>query len=105
VLVWLVRATNPQAAPYVGTDGVSVNTVSAGTCVLSPSGSTMNFVFTDGTSNYIGTAESAPGLGGAGRPGSSLRQPSVCFSADSRRCASASVSSPKHTFWFSSFSV
>src|SRR4051812_14115887 len=42
--------------PYAGTDGVSANAVSAGTCMVSPSGCTMNFVFTDGTSNYIGTA-------------------------------------------------
>jgi len=42
--------------PYAGTDGVSVNAVSAGTCMVSPNGCTMNFVFTDGTSNYIGTA-------------------------------------------------
>ena len=44
------------APPYVGTDGVSVNAVSAGTCMVSPNGCTMNFVFTDGTSSYIGTA-------------------------------------------------
>jgi hypothetical protein len=44
------------APPYAGTDGVSVNAVSAGTCMVSPNGCTMNFVFTDGTSNYIGTA-------------------------------------------------
>jgi len=42
--------------PYVGTDGASVNAVSAGGCMVSPSGCTLNFVFTDGTSNYIGTA-------------------------------------------------
>jgi hypothetical protein len=42
--------------PYAGTDGVSANAVSAGTCMVSPNGCTMNFVFTDGTSNYIGTA-------------------------------------------------
>ena len=44
------------APPYVGADGVSVNAVSAGTCMVSPHGCTMNFVFTDGTSKYIGTA-------------------------------------------------
>jgi hypothetical protein len=44
------------APPYVGTSGVSVSAVSAGTCMVSPNGCTMNFVFTDGTSNYIGTA-------------------------------------------------
>src|SRR6266480_2031877 len=43
------------APPYVGTDGVSTTAVSAGTCMVSPAGCTMNFVFTDGTSNYIGT--------------------------------------------------
>jgi hypothetical protein len=42
--------------PYAGTDGVSVNAVSAGTCMVSPHGCTMNFVFTYGSSNYIGTA-------------------------------------------------
>jgi hypothetical protein len=44
------------APPYVGTDGVSTTAVSAGTCMVSPHGCTMNFVFTDGTSSYIGTA-------------------------------------------------
>jgi hypothetical protein len=44
------------APPYVGADGVSLLAVSAGTCMVSPHGCTMNFVFTDGTSNYIGTA-------------------------------------------------
>ncbi len=42
--------------PYAGTDGASVNAVSAGGCMVSPHGCTLNFVFTDGTSNYIGTA-------------------------------------------------
>ena len=44
------------APPYVGLDGVSTNAVSAGTCMVAPHGCTMNFVFTDGTSKYIGTA-------------------------------------------------
>jgi len=44
------------AAPYAGTDGVSLTAVAAGTCMVSPHGCTMNFVFTDGNSNYIGTA-------------------------------------------------
>jgi hypothetical protein len=44
------------AAPYVGTDGVSTTAVAAGTCMVSPNGCTMNFVFTDGPSSYIGTA-------------------------------------------------
>jgi hypothetical protein len=44
------------APPYVGADGVSLTAVSAGTCMVSPNGCTMNFVFTDGTSKYIGTA-------------------------------------------------
>jgi hypothetical protein len=44
------------APPYAGTDGVSLTAVSAGTCMVSPNGCTMNFVFTDGTSSYIGTA-------------------------------------------------
>jgi hypothetical protein len=44
------------APPYAGTDGVSVTAVAAGTCMVSPNGCTMNFIFTDGTSKYIGTA-------------------------------------------------
>jgi hypothetical protein len=44
------------APPYAGADGVSVTAVAAGTCMVSPNGCTMNFVFTDGTSKYIGTA-------------------------------------------------
>ena len=44
------------APPYAGTDGVSLTAVSAGTCMVSPHGCTMNFVFTDGASYYIGTA-------------------------------------------------
>ena len=44
------------APPYAGTGGVSITAVSAGTCMVSPHGCTMNFVFSDGTSNYIGTA-------------------------------------------------
>ena len=51
------------APPYAGTDGVSVSAVSAGTCMVSPSGCTMNFVFTDGTSKYIGTAGHCAGNG------------------------------------------
>ena len=49
--------------PYAGTDGVSLTAVSAGACMVSPSGCTMNFVFTDGTSNYIGTAGHCAGNG------------------------------------------
>jgi hypothetical protein len=44
------------AAPYAGTDGASLTAVAAGTCMVSPHGCTMNFVFTDGLSSYIGTA-------------------------------------------------
>jgi hypothetical protein len=44
------------APPYVGTSGGSLSAVSAGTCMVSPAGCTMNFVFTDGNSYYIGTA-------------------------------------------------
>lgn len=51
------------APPYVGTDGVSTTAVSAGACMVSPSGCTMNFVFTDGTSSYIGTAGHCAGNG------------------------------------------
>jgi hypothetical protein len=49
--------------PYAGTDGASLIAVSAGTCMVSPSGCTMNFIFTDGTSNYIGTAGHCAGNG------------------------------------------
>jgi hypothetical protein len=49
--------------PYAGTDGASVNAVSAGGCMVSPGGCTLNFVFTDGTSNYIGTAGHCAGAG------------------------------------------
>ena len=51
------------APPYVDTNGVSTTAVSAGTCMVSPSGCTMNFVFTDGTSYYIGTAGHCSGNG------------------------------------------
>ena len=44
------------APPHAGTDGVSATAVTAGTCMVSPNGCTMNFVFTDGVSSYIGTA-------------------------------------------------
>lgn len=42
--------------PSVSTSGVSQNAVSAGGCMVSPHGCSMNFIFTDGTSKYIGTA-------------------------------------------------
>lgn len=42
--------------PFVSTSGVAVNAVSAGGCMVSPAGCTMNFIFADGTSKYIGTA-------------------------------------------------
>jgi hypothetical protein len=51
------------APPSVGTGGVSATAVSAGTCMVSPNGCTMSFVFTDGTSNYIGTAGHCAGVG------------------------------------------
>src|SRR3954454_13498317 len=51
------------APPHAGTDGVSATAVSAGTCMVSPNGCTMNFVFTDGVSNYIGTAGHCAGGG------------------------------------------
>src|SRR5919201_2258303 len=44
------------APPFVGTSGVSITAVSAGNCKDSQAGGTMKFVFTDGTSSYIGTA-------------------------------------------------
>jgi hypothetical protein len=49
--------------PYAGTDGVSLNAVSAGGCMVAPSGCTMNFVFTDGAKRYIGTAGHCAGNG------------------------------------------
>jgi hypothetical protein len=45
--------TSPPAA---STSGVSVTAVSAGGCMIAPHGCTMNFIFTDGASKYIGTA-------------------------------------------------
>jgi hypothetical protein len=45
--------TSPPAA---STSGVSLQAVSAGGCMVSPHGCTMNFVFRSGTTNYIGTA-------------------------------------------------
>ena len=51
------------APPYAGTSGASGTAVSAGTCMVSPAGCTMNFIFTDGTSNYIGTAGHCAGRG------------------------------------------
>lgn len=42
--------------PFVSTQGVSVNAVSAGGCMVSPAGCTMNFIFADASSKYIGTA-------------------------------------------------
>ena len=44
------------APPYASLSGASITGVSAGTCMVSPNGCTMSFVFTDGTSYYIGTA-------------------------------------------------
>src|ERR671934_1657421 len=51
------------APPYASPAGVSITAVSAGTCMVSPAGCTMNFIFTDGTSNYIGTAGHCAGRG------------------------------------------
>jgi hypothetical protein len=51
------------APPYAGADGVSLTAVSAGGCMVSPSGCTLNFVFTDGTAWYIGTAGHCAGRG------------------------------------------
>src|ERR687886_2738630 len=51
------------APPYASPTGVSVTAVSAGTCMVSPSGCTMNFIFSDGTSYYIGTAGHCAGNG------------------------------------------
>lgn len=44
------------APPYVGTAGAAVQAVSAGTCMVSPAGCSMNFIFADSTAYYIGTA-------------------------------------------------
>src|SRR5919197_5298635 len=44
------------APPYVSPTGVSITAVSAATCMVSPFGCTTNFIFSDGTSYYIGTA-------------------------------------------------
>jgi hypothetical protein len=45
--------TSPPAA---STSGVSLKAVAAGGCMVSPHGCTMNFIFTNGTSKFIGTA-------------------------------------------------
>jgi hypothetical protein len=42
--------------PSASTSGVSVQAVSAGGCMVAPHGCTMNFIFTNGTSKFIGTA-------------------------------------------------
>jgi hypothetical protein len=42
--------------PSASTSGVSVSAVSAGGCMIAPHGCTMNFIFTNGTSKFIGTA-------------------------------------------------
>jgi hypothetical protein len=44
------------APPYAGTSGVSITAVAAGACMVSPHGCTMNFIFTNGSSSFIGTA-------------------------------------------------
>src|ERR671939_754524 len=51
------------APAYASPSGVSVTAVSAGTCMVSPAGCTMNFIFSDGTSSYIGTAGHCAGNG------------------------------------------
>src|SRR3954447_12539021 len=51
------------APPHAGTDGVSATAVSAGACMGSPNRCTLKFVFTDGVSNYIGTAGHCAGGG------------------------------------------
>ncbi len=53
------------APPYAGTQGASVQAVSAGTCMVYPSGCTMSFIFADATSKFIGTAGHCVGSGGA----------------------------------------
>ncbi len=54
------QALNPNclgtAPAFAGTSGVSLTAVAAGTCMVSPHGCTMNFIFSDGSANYIGTA-------------------------------------------------
>lgn len=50
--------------PGVSTSGVSLTAVSAGGCMVHPSGCTMNYIFTDGTSRYIGTAGHCVGKSG-----------------------------------------
>jgi hypothetical protein len=42
--------------PTASVSSVSLAAVSAGGCMLGPNACTMNFIFTDGTSRYIGTA-------------------------------------------------
>ena len=47
-----------------GATSASATAVSAGGCMVYPSGCTMNYIFTDGTSNYIGTAGHCVSKGG-----------------------------------------
>src|SRR2546423_6468060 len=42
------------APPFVSASGPSITAATAATCMVSPSGCTTNFVFSDGTSYYIG---------------------------------------------------
>lgn len=51
--------------PSVSTAGVSINAVTAGGCMVYPSGCTMNFIFRDATSYYIGSAGHCLGKGGS----------------------------------------
>jgi hypothetical protein len=44
------------APPAAGASGVSPTGVAAGTCMVSPHGCTMNYIFKDSTSYYIGSA-------------------------------------------------
>ena len=60
-------ALDPDCLGYAppSTSPPGLKAVAAGTCMVAPFGCTMNFIFTDGTSNYIGTAGHCVAKGGA----------------------------------------
>ena len=56
--IFVLYAVGPGSAMGLSEPqyGLLLTAVAAGTCMVSPHGCTMNFVFTSGTSKYIGTA-------------------------------------------------
>ena len=56
----------PQESLNVACPGYAAKGVNAGGCIVFPFGCTANFVFTDGTSKYIGTARHCVDVGAKG---------------------------------------